>query len=257
MWNEILKAVIPFIEDLQDIDFSLIDKINLHLARCKKGVLERDYSEKEKRDIVNAISHENQLDKLTKDEITLYRNFALELDERNAPEGLKAVGYGSYGGDGIFECDYELSEKCMLKLMEIVDKMPEKGFYANTLGYIYYYGRVGDAPNYEKAHLYFSFGAACGVYESICKLSDIYLNGYYGIKSAECAKKLLYDIYDELFDKFVCGNYSCEYADVALRLGKIIMSAMTIFPLSTITLLRAYVKRSLLFPYETNSETTA
>lgn len=225
MWYKAYRTLSFYFDDLGEVDFKALSKDLTRLFdMLSVNVLLRDYTEDERSFILITLFDENQIDKLTEDEITLYRNLALELAEKDVREGLITVGYGSYGGDGIFECDYELAEKCMLKLMEIVDALPEKGFYANTLGYIYYYGRVGGAPNYEKAHLYFSYGAACGIYESIYKLSDMYLNGYGGIKSRECARKLLTDIYDELFNKFVCGNYSCEFADVALRLGKIIMN---------------------------------
>ena len=225
LWKKILDSINYYLEDLVDLDAkSLTKDLERIKAISKASVLERDYTTAEKALIVITLFDENNFSALSENEVILYRNLALELAKNDIREGLISVGYGSYGGDGIFECDYELAEKCMLKLMEIVDALPEKGFYANTLGYIYYYGRVGGAPNYEKAHLYFSYGAACGIYESIYKLSDMYLNGYGGIKSRECARKLLTDIYDELFNKFVCGNYSCEFGDVALRLGKIIMN---------------------------------
>lgn len=222
MWYKAYQTLLFCFDHLGEVDFKALSRDLTRLFdMLRVDVLLRDYTEDEKSFILVTLFDENQLDTLTENEIILYRSLALELAERDVREGLIAVGYGSYGGDGIFKCDYELSEKCMLKLMEIVDKMPEKGFYANTLGYIYYYGRVGDAPNYEKAHLYFSFGAACGIYESIYKLSDMYLNGSYGIKSRECARKMLMGIYPELFNKFVNGDYNCELADVTFRLGKI------------------------------------
>ena len=222
MWCEAYRTLSFYFDDLGCADLEALTKSLIRLFdMLKVDVLSRDYNDYEKSSILISLFNENQIDKLTDNEIVLYRNLALELAEKNVREGLIAVGYGSYGGDTVFQCNYALCEKCMLQLMETVDKMPEKGFYANTLGYIYYYGRVSGTPDYQKAYLYFSFGAACGVHESIYKLSDMYLNGYGGIKSRECARKLLMEIYPKLFSSFVNGDYECAFADVAFRLGKI------------------------------------
>ncbi len=224
MWYKVYKTLSFYFDDLGCVDFEALSKDLTRLFdMLERDVLSRDYSDEEKASVLITLFNENQIDKLTDNETILYRDLALELAKKDVTEGLIAVGYGSYGGDGVFLCDYALCEKCMLKLMETVDNVSQKGAFANTLGYIYYYGRVSGEPDYQKAYLYFSFGASCGVYESIYKLSDMYLNGYGGIKSRECARKLLMEIYPELFNAFVSGNYGCEFADVALRLGKIIM----------------------------------
>ena len=224
MWYKAYQTLSFCFDHLGEVDFkALSSDLTRLFDMLRVDVLLRDYTEDEKSFILVTLFDENQLDTLTENEIILYRSLALELAEKDVREGLLAVGYGSYGGNDIFECDYALSEKCMLKLMETVDRLPEKGFYANTLGYIYYYGRVNGVPDYQKAYFYFSFGASCGVFESIYKLSDLYNSGLGGIKSPTCAKKLLCDIYDVLYGLFLSGKYDCEFADVALRLGKITM----------------------------------
>ena len=225
LWKEIYFSLAFYFEDLIDIDFTLtVNAINRFLELKKIDVLKREYNEKEKSFIVSKVFDNDKFDALTESELLIYRNLAYELCNKDIKEGLLAVGYGSYGGNSLFECDYILSEKCMLKLFDIVDIIPEKGFYANTLGYIYYYGRTNNGiADYEKAFKYFSFGASCGIYESIYKLSDMYKLGLGGIKSFALSKKLVSDIYNELYNMFLCENFDCEFADVAIRLGNIAM----------------------------------
>ncbi|MBQ4509215.1 MAG: sel1 repeat family protein [Clostridia bacterium] len=226
LFYNVARSLGYLFEELIDLDFKkLANDLQRLLDILRLDVLERDYTDNEKSLILITLFDENKISSLTENEVTLYRNLALELAEKDVREGLIAVGYGSYGGDEVFACDYSLSEKCMLKLLDTVEKLPEKGFYANTLGYIYYYGRTnGGAPDYDKAYKYFSFGASLGIYESIYKLSDLYLYGYGGFKSPASAKALLMRIYDDLYKSFLDGNYNCEFADVALRLGKIVMN---------------------------------
>jgi TPR repeat protein len=68
----------------------------------------------------------------------------------------------------------------MIRLFELTDN-PQ---YANTLGYIYYYGRCNNGvPEYDQAFYYFSYAAANGLYEGMYKLADLFWHGY-GCKKA-------------------------------------------------------------------------
>lgn len=225
LWREIHYLLVFYFENLVDIDFPLIvNDINRFLELKKIDVLEREYNEEEKSLIVGKIFDNENFDALTENESLLYRNLAYELSNKDVKEGLLAVGYGSYGGNNLFDCDYDLAEKCMLKLFDIIEELPEKGFYANTLGYIYYYGRTNKGiSDYEKAFKYFSYGAHAGIYESIYKLSDMYKNGLGGIKSVSLAKELVRNIYGDLYSQFLCERFDCEFADVAIRLGNFAM----------------------------------
>ena len=105
----------------------------------------------------------------------------------------------------------------MLRLRELADDAE----YANTLGYIYYYGRCnGGEPEYEKAFPQFSYAAANGLFEAIYKLGDLYSHGYGCRKSEETARNLYHMVYNETRKKFLQG-YDASFADAALRLGKV------------------------------------
>ncbi|MGN0692556.1 MAG: hypothetical protein ACI4K7_09445 [Oscillospiraceae bacterium] len=148
------------------------------------------------------------------------------MSELVAAEDTKAIGtlgYSYYGGNDIYPCDWNKSRDCFLKLMEMdnVDDL-QKCYYANTLGYIYYYGRCNDSvPEYDKAYKYFSIGAAGGIYESIYKLSDMYIHGYGTTKNNRAAKTLVDMVYEETAEQIIAEKYDCKFADAALRKGNL------------------------------------
>ncbi len=201
---------------------SLLNEINTFLEDENKPLKERRFPISAKRELLQTVENNQDLNTLAEDELTLYRQFAKELCEQGDPEGLEAVGYGCYGGNRAFECDWKKSEECMLKLVDSVDCMPEQALYANTLGYIYYYGRTTDGvPDYEKAYKYFSFAAFNGVYEAKYKIADMYKNGYGVPKSIETAENIIYELYDENFKYIQKGEFNTKFADIAFRLGNL------------------------------------
>lgn len=140
------------------------------------------------------------------------------VDEECENEDVSAMhikGYGCYGGDNIYECDWEESKKLITKLFE----KTENPTYANTLGYIYYYGRCNNGvPEYEKAFQYFSIGAAHGVMESMYKQADMYLSGKGCIKSPDTADHIYGKLYEDAFPRFLDGE-DAKFADIALRMA--------------------------------------
>ncbi len=59
-----------------------------------------------------------------------------------------------------------------------------------SLGYVYYYGRVG-SPDYERAFKYYKMSSDMGCIESTYKLSDMYKNGYFVKQDHEKEYELL------------------------------------------------------------------
>lgn len=70
----------------------------------------------------------------SEEEINLYRKFVEELCARDNVDALECKGYGCYGGDEAFECDWVTSRDCMLRLLEVNPSDKRKAVYANTLG---------------------------------------------------------------------------------------------------------------------------
>lgn len=152
--------------------------------------------------------------------VDMYRFFAEGLANELDCDGLIAVGYGCYGGNEAFECDWKRSRDCMLTLIDVDCRIDEQARYANTLGYIYYYGRCsGGVPDYGEAYKYFSFAAFNGVYEARYKVADMFNSGYYAPKSKGTALRMVWELYKENIGYIKKGDFDCKFADVALRLG--------------------------------------
>lgn len=162
---------------------------------------------------------QKRLDTADTADLVLYKKLVLELANENNIKGITTLGYAVYGDDNpVFDCDWELARDCMLKLTELApDKL--KAQAANTLGYIYYYGRCnGGRPQYEEAYKYFSLAAFFGYYEAFYKIGDMLRDGKGPFKNREAAYRLYRWVYEENFDLFLKENKGV-LADVALRLG--------------------------------------
>lgn len=139
------------------------------------------------------------------------------------PPLMEALGYAYYGGGPAFGCDWVKSRDIFLKLMNMDDSKvsgQDKAFYANTLGYIYYYGRTNKGvPEYEAAYKYYAIGMCGGVYESAYKLADMYLTGKGVPGSPFSALNLVSWVYRENLKHLIKGDYRCKFADAALRMA--------------------------------------
>ena len=117
-----------------------------------------------------------------------YRKILDSLCDEDDVVAIKKKAYACYGhGNAAYGQDWQASLACLLKLMEL-DPDPQT---ANTLGYMYYYGRCTDGvPEYDKAFYYFSIGAAGWYYESRYKLADMLRHGYGVAKNSRASAAL-------------------------------------------------------------------
>lgn len=151
------------------------------------------------------------------------RELIIELAEKGYPDALHHLAFSFYGGNKLLPCDWANSRDAFLKLMsmEEVDDL-DKCIYANSLGYIYYYGRCnGGIPEYEEAFHYFSLGAAGGIFESIYKLADMYAHGYGVEQNSHAAASLINLAYSKNLELFTKGHDRCQLADVMLRAAEL------------------------------------
>lgn len=194
----------------------IINFINSVIENEKKPILDRNYTDDEKEKVINCFNNDDRLKKATEFELTVYRTFIDELCEKDNITALKSKGYGCYGGDPAYDCDWDTSLKCIQRLFELTGNP----MYANTLGYIYYYGRCWNGePKYEEAFKCFSVGAAGLYYESKYKLADMFLHGYGVPKNPNLAYTIVESLYDENLKYIMDGKFDCKFADIALRLG--------------------------------------
>ncbi len=151
--------------------------------------------------------------------VGLFKRIVEELCDAGDADALEWMSYAYYG-NGMYPYSQNW-EKSMEYLLRWLEAEPS-GQCANTLGYMYYYGRVSDGvPDYEKAFKYFSIGAAAGYYESVYKMSDMFFHGYGVPKSEKIAEDLLWRIYPKHIKLLVDGCFDNRFPDIAYRLGNI------------------------------------
>lgn len=152
----------------------------------------------------------------------LFRRFTDDLAAAGDPYALEIRARSTAGGNSVFENDWNQAREDFTKLLE--EQEDEQA--AHALGDIYYYGLCNHRnPEYEKAFLYYSIGAACGVTESQYMLADMYLFGNYAPQNRSAAASILVRLYDEQKYQFCSGNVSSRFAEVAMRMGLLSVAA--------------------------------
>lgn len=226
VWSE-LEDIWIFEEDAHVCDTDhlkeLISDIEIFLTYKDMPIREREFSDHQKKSFIGFFENDDRVKDATEIELQLCRKFTDELCEKDQETALRLKGYACYGGNRLYECDWGASRDCMIRLFEKTDDP----MYANTLGYIYYYGRcTGGVPEYEKAFEMFSVAAANGYHEGIYKLADMYRHGYACKKSYRTARALYGMVYDDCYKKFIEGAADGSFADAALRMGNVYLKGI-------------------------------
>lgn len=156
---------------------------------------------------------DERTEKMTDSQKSRYRELVDQACEEKHVGALRLKGYICYGGGDLYECDWEESRRLITELYEITEN-PQ---YANTLGYIYYYGRCNNGvPEYDKAFQYYSIGAANDLLESMYKLADMFKGGKGCIKSPRTSAYIIKKLYKDVRPRF-CHGSDANFADIALR----------------------------------------
>lgn len=193
VWNTLCETADGYFDVNTDAEevFRLKDMIHMLEApalEAGKPVPERSFSDIARRAFVKHRDNNELLSRSSKECVALFRTYTEQLCEENDPLGYTVKGYACYGGNAAFPENWDTARACMQKLLELD---PGNAFPANTLGYIYYYGRcTGGIPQYEEAFRYFSIGAFAQIFESKYKAADMLLNGYGVPKNYEAARRL-------------------------------------------------------------------
>lgn len=199
-----------------DMD-ELISDFDFYMSNRGKPVEERTFLQYEMENYIRRFNNDEFVKQASEKQLELARKFINSLCDKDNGLALYTKGYACYGGNRLYHCDWYTSRDCMLRLFEKKDE-PQ---YANTLGYIYYYGRCNDGvPEYEKAFHYFGIAAANGMYEGMYKLADMFYHGYGCRESKRTARNLYGMVYDDCLKRFLEGD-STNFADAALRMGNV------------------------------------
>ena len=195
----------------------LLEWVRTYKRDCGKPAIERELTTRQKERFIEHWDNQRVEAFGTPEVEELYVKYVTELAAEGSPRGLEELAYATYGkGNAGFDEDWETSRDCLLRL----EKVSPKASYANTLGYIYYYGRCNDGePQYDEAFKWFAVGAAGGIYESRYKLSDMFREGNGCVKDTEIAAHIVWDLYNDNLEYFRHGIANTKFADIALRMG--------------------------------------
>ena len=197
---------------------AVLKEMQIFLDNADKPILEREYSKRRKKQYISLFENDSHVQEATELELELCRKFTDELCQKGSARALHLKGYACYGGNRLYPCDWVTSRDCMIRLYEKTDDP----MYANTLGYIYYYGRCTQGvPEYAKAYDMFSVAAANGLHEGLYKLADLFRHGYGCKKSPRTARALYSMAYEDCHKKFLKGDTQGSFADAALRMGNV------------------------------------
>ncbi|MCR5660698.1 MAG: hypothetical protein K6G50_01045 [bacterium] len=210
-----LNGIFWQINGRTNIDELIGELLNL-MAWQKLPVAERNYDDATKEEYIDLLDSDEMRLKASDKDIALFVQYIEELCAKNNKRALYAKAYSCYGGNRAYRCDWHTSRDLLLKLMELDDNP----YLANTLGYIYYYGRCSDGtPDYEAAFYYFSIGAAGGVDESRYKLADMFVRGRGVKENKRIAATIISELYKETLKDVQKMHVDGKFADVAFRLG--------------------------------------
>lgn len=216
IFYDVIEVMVNEDKSLCENADEVIGMIENFLENEKKPVFERDYTDEDKEYFIKSLGNSDMLSTADEKELDLYRKFIEELCAKDNTTALYYKGYGCYGGDVAYECNWDVSLECILKLYELTGEP----MFANTLGYIYYYGRCNNGkPQYDEAFRYFSIGAAGGHFESRYKLADMFENGYGVVKNPKMSFGIVNELYNQNIEYIFNGQFDCKFADVAFRMG--------------------------------------
>ena len=202
----------------------MLASIRRYWHNLGKPVAEMDFTEYEKSAFIRFYGEDDPVKNAPEEALSLCRRFIEELIPADNQDALRVKGYACYGGNRLYPCDFNISRECIQRLYELTDN-PQ---YANTLGYIQYYGRCnGGTPQYEDSFRYFSVAAANGLFEGMYKLADHYRHGYACRQSDTTAKTLYEMVYHDSSRQFKEGHVG-NFPDAALRMALVYKDGIAI-----------------------------
>ncbi len=198
----------------------LINYIEDHRYNKGRPVGERRFADWQMRSFIGRWDSVAKLAQADGETLVLFRECVARLLRSEDETALLAKAYGCYSGNAAFSQNWEESCRCLTILAERY----ENPNAANSLGYIYYYGRCNNGvPQYDMALRYFTVGAMCGVMESRYKIADMLLFGRGLPQNERAAMNVYYEVYRDCHEEFCSGEYWSSFADAALRYGKALM----------------------------------
>ena len=178
-------------------------------------VTERHFIPEIKESFITHRDNELVIADLNKENRLLFRRFADELADSGSFVAIKFKAYAYFSGGPVYGQDYSKAAVLLKRLLREFNF----GYAANTLGYIYFDGKIDGTPDYEKAYFYFSAATLFDIAESKFKLADMYMHGLFVSQDTDMAYNLINDLYNDERYRFESGNTGGYFPEVAYRMG--------------------------------------
>lgn len=226
--RDILDHIIARLNNLLGEILKYGAKSNIDSVKAFLTDVEKELASYIKNGEISSSVYKTFLSKTTPDDACLEGNdymikykSALEMlcKEKDAM-AMEYRGYCYYTGNAMYEQDFVKSEKDLSE----VYSMTGSPSVANSLGYIYYYGRCNNGePQYDEAFRFFSVGHAGNMTESTYKLGDMFARGLSVAPNGDIAMNLYWSVYNYCFSEIRREWFDSKFADVALRMGNCYM----------------------------------
>lgn len=203
---------------------SLIREINGYFIDEGKPISERTYNDKEKEDFLLYYDKEKgkgNISNADEETLSLYRSFLDDLCAKENKYAMKTKGLCCIHGDNGFERDLAEAHRLFLRLFELT----ADPHYAMYLGDMCYSGEYADGmPQYEEAFRYYCIAAGGGINRANIYVADMFAYGRGAPKNPDIAWRLLENVYSRIEERFLAGDYCCNFAETAFYRSKCIRS---------------------------------
>ncbi len=183
---------------------------------------ERTYTKEQMLVFLNHWDNDLLLSDAPADVIAHFTEFTDILCGQHVFEALKIKAFACNGGNSAFKCDY----KEAVRLFNILLKEFGFGYAANTLGFIYYDGKLTGKPDFDKAFAYFAIASNYNVTEAKLKFADMLLLGDAGNPDPILAYNIYLQVYHDARIRFENGDYGSHLPESAIRIAR----ALKLFP---------------------------
>jgi TPR repeat protein len=183
---------------------------------------ERTYTREQMLAFLNHWDNSLLLSDAREDVINHFVDFTNILCKQHVFEALKIKAFACNGGNAAFPCDYAEA----VNLLTILLKEFGFGYAANTLGFIYYDGKLTGKPDFDKAFAYFAIASNYGISEAKLKFADMLLMGDAGNPDPILAYNTYLQVYHDARIRFESGDYNSNLPESAIRIAR----ALKFFP---------------------------
>ena len=183
---------------------------------------ERTYTKDQMLVFINHWDNDLLLSDAPSDVIAHFVDFTNILCDEHVFEALKIKAFACNGGNSAFKCDYGEA----VRLFTILLKEFGFGYAANTIGFIYYDGKLTGKPDFDKAFAYFAIASNYNVTEAKLKFADMLLMGNAGNPDPILAYNIYLQVYHDARIRFESGDYGAHLPESAIRIAR----ALKLFP---------------------------